>query len=235
MKNFKLFYLLLAASLILNVSCSKDEEPEPEKTYFEPVASSRAKVVDVPAGLQNSADPNAAYASSWIQTANGLAAFNSYFTIPENAQTGGDKSDGTVYFWTYGGYSYWMTFTELADKYVWKYEYAFPNTTRFTFIEAEELKTGKKGSWAIYNPDGTHEALWDYNWTINSANDFSAIMMWYGDESTGNIKFEVLDKADHSGYFKGYISDDKFVDIIWNANGTGSWWYSFGETYQGTW
>jgi hypothetical protein len=237
MNKFKLFYLLLAAPLLLNVSCSKDEpEPEPEVTYKKPVASTRTTLIETPAGLQNSTDPNAAMATAWMGIANGLAAYGSSFTIPENAQTGGDKSDGTVYFWTYGGYSYWMTFTEFADKYVWKYEYAFPNTTRFTFIEAEELKTGKEGSWAIYSPEGTHPVLWDYDWTINASNDFSAEMMWYGDDDSESIKFLVLDKADNSGYFKMFEGAVQIVQVSWNANGSGSWWVKDGSTtISGSW
>lgn len=211
MNKFKLFYLLLAAPLILSVSCSKDE-PEPEKTYIEPVASSRTNVVDMPTGLQNSTDPYAALASSWIQTANGLAAYGSSFSVPGNAQIGGDKSSGSVYFWTLGdSISYWMTFTELVDKYTWKYEFASTNVPRFTHIEAEELKTGKEGSWTIFSPVGNRTIIWDYNWEVNTSNDFSATMMMYGIQT---VKYEVLDKADNSGYFKAFISEAKFVDII---------------------
>ncbi len=108
MKKFRLIYLLLAAPLFLNVSCGKDEEPEP--TYTKPVASERNIVVEVPAGLQNSTDPNAGMAITWMEVANGLAAFNSMYTIPSNAQTGTDKSSSTVYYWSGGGSSYWMTY-----------------------------------------------------------------------------------------------------------------------------
>ncbi len=236
MKRFKLFYLLLAAPLVFNVSCSKDE-PEPENTYVKPVASSRTSLVDVPTGLQNSQDPNAAMASAWMGIANGLASYGSNFTVPENAQTGTDKSSSAVYFWTYGGISYWMTFDDLLTKYTWKYEYEYPGVSRFTFIEAEELKTGTQGSWAIYDPEeGNHPVLWDYDWTINASNDFSAEMMWYGDDDTDSIKFLVLDKADNSGYFKMYEGEVKIVEVLWSANGSGSWWYSNGSvTYSGTW
>jgi hypothetical protein len=234
MKKSFVFQLLIAVALLASTSCSKEEEPQ--STYKKPTIADRGNVVEIPTALQNSSDPNAQMAATWMGMANGISQFASSFTIPENAQTGNAKSSGNVYFWTYGGYSYWMTFSELADKYVWKYEYAFPGTSRFTFIEAQELKTGMQGSWAIYDPEGTHETIWDYNWNINSTNDFYSEMMWYGYSNNDDIKFEVMDRANNSGYFKMYIGAVKHVEVIWNTNGSGTWWYSFdGETAQGSW
>jgi hypothetical protein len=230
MKKTFIFQLLIAVALLASTSCSKEEEPQ--STYKKPTIADRVNVVEIPTALENSSDPNAQMAADWMGMANGISQFASSFTIPENAQTGNAKSSGTVYFWNYGAYSYWMTFSELADKYVWKYEYAFPGTSRFTLIEAEEYKTGKQGGWKIYDEGINHEIIWEYDWNISSSNDFSAEMMMSGYQT---IKFIVNDNANHSGNFKAYISDVKFVDIIWNANGSGTWWYSFdGETFQGT-
>jgi hypothetical protein len=235
----KLFIIGIMAILpSLFISSCKKDEPEPEvPTYRQPSIATRTQIVEIPAGLQNSQDPNAQMGAAWMGIANGLAAFGSSFAVPTDAQIQNTKSTATVYYWTYGGYSYWMTYSETADKYVWKYDYEWPGYPRFTFIEANELKNGTAGQWMVYNPEGAHEVLWKYDWTLNAANDYAATILFYGQQEYENIKFDVLARGNNSGYFKLFEGAQLLVEIIWNANGSGTWWiYGYGEeNYTGSW
>jgi hypothetical protein len=225
MKRLKIFLLLLALPLLFITSCKKDE-PTPEGvTYKSPSAAGRNTVVDIPAGLTakaNGGDINASIAVTYMSLANAISGFAASFTLPSNAQLEGKKSNSKVYHWSIQGYSYWMTYTELADKYTWRYEYEFPGVPRFTYISAEELKTGKQGSWIIYNPEATTSAIWTYNWSINASNAFIANMTWNDGQEPST--FDVTSNADHSGNFIYKAANIKQAEIIWASNGSGTYW-----------
>jgi hypothetical protein len=239
MKNFKSFFLVLAVSVLAFVSCSKDEDKPAGPTYKQPAIASRTEIVAIPDGLQAQADGgdfNASMAVLYMGLANAFGSFTADFTVPEGAEKQNLKNGSSVYYWTYGGYSYWMTYTETALKNTWKYDYQFPEVPRFTFISAEETTNGKSGNWAINNPEaGSHEALWDYVWTLNGDNDFNADLTLY-DVEEGNTVFKVLARVNNSGSFQLFDAGVKTVEVIWNTNGSGSWWIFDGtDTYTGTW
>jgi len=225
MKKTGLFLIAMLAVVLLQVSCKKDEEPT-SPDYKQPSAASRTEVVTIPDGLQEKADAGtdlgAIMAVSYMGLANAISSFGSTFALPEGAEVQGKKSDGTIYYWSYSGYSYWMTYNELSDRYTWTYDYELPGSSRFTYISAEELKTGKAGSLTIYNPEAPSEYIWTYNWSINASNAFLADLEWYdGDDESS---FNVVSNADHSGSFKYYIASVLNAEILWNADGSGTYW-----------
>lgn len=225
MKKLKVFLFLLALPAFLLTSCKKEEDTPEELTYKSPSAAGRTSVVEIPAGLTakaNGGDLNATIAIMYMNLANAFSSFSSSFTIPSNATVENKKSSSKVYHWTYSGYSYWMTYTELADKYTWKYEWETPEITRFTYIMAEELKTGKGGSWTIYNPESTSTSLWTYTWSINTSNAFIANMSW--NEGQVVSTFDVISNADHSGSFIYKEAGVKHAEITWTSTGSGTYW-----------
>ena len=238
MKRLKIYMLLLALPALFITSCKKDEATPDTLTYKSPSAAGRTTVVDIPAGLTakaNGGDLNASIAVMYMSLANAISGFAASFTLPANAQLEGKKSNSKVYHWSMQGYSYWMTFTELADKYTWKYEYEFPNVPRFTYISAEELKTGKQGSWTIYNPEVTATAIWTYNWSINASNAFIANMTWNDGQEAST--FDVTSNADHSGIFIYKIATVKQAQINWTSTGSGTYWLIGNGTtaIEGSW
>ena len=182
MKKAKLFLLVLMVPVLFQISCKKDDPAPAAPTYKEPSSASMADVVTVPDGLTAKANTGtefgASIASSYMEMANAFSSFGGSFTVPDNATIQSKKSGSTVYFWSYSGYSYWMTYSELSDKYTWKYEYEFPDMPRFTFITADEAKNEKSGSWTIFDPEAPANYMWTYEWSYNASNSFIADLNW---------------------------------------------------------
>jgi hypothetical protein len=226
---------LFVSGLLIISSCSK-KDSTPAITYKSPTTAHDS--ISVPAGLQtkaNGGDLNAMMAVSYIGIANGLGQYASSFTLP-SGETTTSITNGAEYSWTYSGYSYWMTYKVLSDKYTWTYDWKTPDIARFTYIYAEELKTGKSGNWKISSPDGTNAVLWDYNWTLTGS-VYNATMNFYQAGATTS-KFVVVDNGNKSGEFQYFDGTVKKIDIIWNTDGSGSYWFSddgVTSTATGTW
>jgi hypothetical protein len=226
MKRLKIFLLILAVPVFFITSCKKDQTASDSGAYKAPSAAGRTTVVDIPAGLTAKAnsDVNAALAVTYMGMVNAISSLSSVFTLPANAQLQSKKSTPKVYFWSYQGLSYWMTYTELTDKYTWKYELEYlPTIPRYTFISADELKTGKQGSWTIYSQLTTSSVAWTYNWSINASNAYIANMTW-NEGSAGTSTFNVTVNADKSGTFVYNIGVDKQAEITWTSTGSGTYW-----------
>jgi len=237
MKKAKLFLLVLLLPALIQVSCKKDDDTPETPTYREPTAASRTEIVSIPAGLEAKAestdDIGADLAVFYMGLANALSGFSTSFAVPEGATIQGKKNGSTVYFWTYGGYSSWMTYTELSDKYTWKYEYEFPNHPRFTWISAEEAKNGKSGSWTIFNQETPSEFLWTYDWSVSLVNVFTASLVL--NDGSSESSFDVVSGPDNSGSFKYYIASVLKADIIWMGNGSGTYWIDSQPDISGSW
>jgi hypothetical protein len=226
---------LIVSTVMLLAACSKKDTSTPSTSYTEPSNTSRTQIT-IPAGLQTQAstNPNAAVAVSFMSLANGLSEYANDFTLPANAQKSNLKSNGTVYTWSANGYTVWMTYQNLSDRYTWTYDYQTPEIARFTLISADEMKANKQGSWTINSPDASHAVLWDYSWTLTGS-VYNATMNYYGEAGTSG-KFTILDNGNNSGSFQYYVGTAKEVDITWNTDGTGTWWFSNGTaTASGSW
>lgn len=237
MKTFRFLLVLLMVPSLLLVSCKKDKDEPEVPEYKQPLAASRTEVVVIPEGLQAKADEgdlNASIAVMYMGMANAISSFGSSFTVPTDAQIEGKKGSSVVYHWSYGGYSYWMTFTEYADKYTWEYEYEFPNYPRFTYILAEEMKDGKSGGWTIYDPENSAETIWTYTWSVNSSNTFTADLTWNAGENETS-SFNVVANANNSGSFKFYEVSVLQAEVNWNADGSGTFWLIGPPAFSGSW
>jgi hypothetical protein len=237
MRTLRIYSIIFLVILLFGSSCKKDEDKPTGPVYVEPAIAERGEVVAIPDGLEskaNAGDYDALIAVSYMNLANAISAYSSAFTIPDNAEETGKKSGSKVYHWSYQGYSYWMTFEELASSYRWKYEWEFPGQSRFTYFLAEELKSGASGSWTIYNPENPTNEVWNYDWSVSSNETFSATLEWNdGDESSS---FEVEAKADNSGSFMYYTGTTLNAEILWNSNGSGTYtFYEEGGNITGSW
>lgn len=240
MKTAKFFLMLLLIPALIQVSCKKDDDtPETETpTYKQPTAASRSEVVVIPEGLDARAeegDFGALMAVTYMGLANGISQFANSFTVPEDALVDGKKGGSTIYHWSYGGYSYWMTYEELATKYTWTYDWEFPGQPRFTYISAEEAKDGKSGNWKVFDFETTSDYVWTYNWTLDASETFAATLLWNDSGEVGS--FNVISRKDNSGSFTYKIGSVLHAEVIWNANGSGTYWiYGDGsDDLSGSW
>jgi hypothetical protein len=240
MKKARFFLLALLVPALIQVSCKKDDPPAAPATptYKAPVSATMGDVVPIPVGLETKANTNtdlgASFAVTYMGMANGLSSFGGMFSVPEGTPIQSKKSGPSVYYWSYGEYSHWMTYSDLGDNYTWKYEYEFPGHPRFTYISAEELKTGKGGNWKIYNIEIPTQDTWTYTWSINSSNTFTASLVL--NDGSSQDKFDVVSNANNSGSFKYYVASVLYAEVIWNSNGSGSYtFYGDMASYSGTW
>ncbi len=237
MKIMKINFAMLAVASLLFASCSKDD-PEPKVIeYQRPVAAGKVHLVEIPDGLTakaNAGDINATISIAYMNLANSLTSYSGLYTLPSGAeQKSGDKNS-VLYSWTNSGYSYWLTFAEEAGKYIWTTEYQLPGIPRFTYMKTEEAKDGKFGSWVIYDPENNNIAVWSYNWSINAAGNYTALLTMEQGEET-NV-FNITNNADGSGSFVYNINSEKQNEIIWNADGSGSYWLNDENgSFSGTW
>jgi hypothetical protein len=233
--KLKTFTPILVLAVFILASCSK-KDTTPAVTYKSP--STAHSQITIPAGLQtkaNNGDYGALAAETYITMANAMGLYASDFTLPSGQNTTA-TSNGAIYSWAYGDEAFWMTYAVLSDKYTWTYDYKTAQLSRFTFIYAEEFKNGTAGSWKINNPDGTGAVVWDYSWTL-AGSVYNATLNMHNSDLTID-KFVVLDNGDNSGTFKYFEGSIEKAEITWNANGTGSWWFSddgITHTSSGTW
>ncbi len=104
---------------------------------------------------------------------------------------------------------------------------------RFTYWTADQSLDGNSGSWTIFDPDNTQQFLWKYTWSIDSHGNYTASLLLDGSSSES---LEIIDNADGSGKFTYYEDGTKQGEVIWNSNGSGTYWistYDGGQT--GTW
>lgn len=240
MKNLKLYLFFLSTAILSLTSCSKDENnngPEvPE--YVQPSIAEREVVIEAPEGLvqlSENGDIYATMALGYFNLANTMANYASYFAIPADVDPQQLNNGGALYSWSHGGYSYWMTFQEQENKYIWKYEYELPGFPRFTYIQAEESKNGNSGSWNIYNPDSPDEEIWTYNWNFDVDGNFSATLN-YNEEEDENEVFAVASNNDGSGSFIYTVDGTNEAEIDWNDDGSGNYWFNnSGDEVTNSW
>lgn len=224
-----LFTTLIAAASILT-SCSKDPEP-----YKAPEASTRTAVAENPQGLKNSSNIHAQSASAWINVLNGLTTNNARFTIPTDAEVEHSKNS-SVFYWKEFTISYWMSFSVKKDQITWTLEYETLTIPRTLLLTATENTKATNGQWTIYNPLISTQVLWNYQWSLNSGN-YAATVTFAGQPGYDLLRFEVQSNANKSGYVRLFHAEQKLTDVIWNADGSGSWWIYdiIAGSYSGNW
>jgi hypothetical protein len=231
MKNSKFILLFFTIVVVILSSCKKDD-PEPVLEYKSPTIAER-EVIEIPAGLvakSDEGDFNATMAMAYMGIANGIGTYGSLFYLPSDIETNNANENQVGYFWTGGGFSYWMTFTEENDKYVWTYDWEFPGTPRYTYIRAEEAKDGKSGNWSIYDPE-EDLYVWIYSWSLDAAGNYTATLELNDSDETS--VFTVVDNVDGSGSFIYTIGGIQEANIQWAANGSGTYWILDGGS--GSW
>lgn len=244
MKKFRLnvlFAVLMA--LVVMSGCKKDDDDEKETgstEYVAPANVADAKIVEVPAAIQNSQDPNVQMANMYVGMVNGFGSMTAQLAaIPSNATVSDLKSSGKVWTWTNMGYTVWIEFLDDEFGYRWKmyYQGGEEYITKTLVIEATQDKLGLSGTMKIYSPEVVG-AVVVYTWEKVGTSVKATLLFNGGDES---IFFSITGDESGAGSLKIYYgasaSAMKIYDITWNAAGNGNWWAKdpdSGETASGT-
>lgn len=218
--------------LLFVTSCKKNSDDTPSTKYQAPSMASSSQVVQVPAKLSSSNDPNAQMAATYMSMTNAFAGYSAYFNVPGNAVQSVTKSSGIVYTWTYGGTTIKLTYNDDATNRYWVWYF---NDVKY--MECQESISGKNGSLNVYDIEHAGNAVIVYNWN-KTATNVEATLKLIGSTS---YFFKIVASLDNkSGTFDMYEgtseSGSHIVNVAWLTNGSGSWWISYGgETYSGTW
>jgi hypothetical protein len=237
------FFMLL---LVLGVSCSKDEDPEPRN--FETIGFNSEEVLaKLPPGLLNSEDEYAQTAVDDIESALDWSGFYDNFTPPDDAVKEG--TDSYSWHWNYAGdnLTLWWEYDSDSQKNYWEMDIQYNEGDRYDYLDAWESKDGKSGEikynfeWACSmdeNPEECEKLYWIYSWNLNSNGDYTFTYLVEADEEeySAFMSYTVIINNDGSGSIEYYFYDELFYNITWDSEGNGSWTYYFGDTeMSGNW
>jgi len=220
MKKINLL-LLVIAFVAFTVSCKKDSKDTPAAKPSKPSISQGGEVVTVPAALKSNPDPNAGMCVSYIETANGIGDYFSWFDVPDNAQEVSLKSTNELYhtwLWSYNGSSVWTKWWEDLSKYYWEMDIAFNSGPRYNFMKAEETKDGKSGKLEYFDYVTTQQMIVKYTWETSSADVFTFVA-----DVVSTFKYVVVVNPNNSGSVKLYLGESLYWEASWNVDGSGTW------------
>jgi hypothetical protein len=214
MKKFNLSFLVSAILLLLIVGCSKKDDDKNEPPEVAKLAiQEKLDEIEVPANLANSTSLYAVQVNLYVALIKGIASYFYYFDPVDGAT----YEDGN-YYWTYGGQSIWMDYSETSDAYVYKMDVDL-GAGRVNYITSEEKKDGSGGFLHIYDytdaVDG--DFVFEYAWDIDSDGNVKVTFK----DSEENDVLELYGSPDDSGYVKSYTGGLLDFELVWNSDGTG--------------
>jgi hypothetical protein len=224
--NLNRFFSIAIIILALGVTgCSEEDSP---------AASTPTK----PTVPQTSfTGPNTASTNEFVQQAKFSSSFfNVYGEMFKSFASLPGTQNGNV--WTYSetqnGLTVKVTTTLLANgSYTWSIEMNGLYTDEDTTIQVTNWKAfegtssadGKTGTWRMYNYNTTTPIL-DMNWATSSTGVETGSMSFY-DNGTKITQTDIVNNPNGSGsltsYVKGATSLYKSMEVMWNADGTGTY------------
>jgi hypothetical protein len=241
----KIKFLLLSVALFI-LSCSKDDDPTPlQSTPISIVQNNQ--VIEPPAALLSSTNDYAEMVVEYIESANALSGFTSFFTIPTGAAKSTTKitasngridatGDFVVYEWSdsQSGSKVAFQVSEFSDHYTWEVFIKYPTDANYLkFIHAEEKKDKSSGFLKVLDTDGANPsgAFITYSWT-RSGDTLNYIITSFG--SKINLTVNTKTKAGSVIYTENGV---KQYEMTWDTKGNGTWKYFNNGVVasQGTW
>ena len=225
MKLKRLFIFALVFVVAFSfVACSKDKKTNNSNEFDGPEWNNDP--VEVPLAMEQSNDPHAQMAVSYVAMANSFGSYGGLFAPPRGAICTVNRDEEWTYTWGDGELSITLVITETSTHYHWEiYFDGFDgNMTydNFLYIAAEQTLDGSSGSMTLYDPEMT-EFLLFWQW---SSDDNGVYHFMYEFYQEGKIVVEI--NPDGSGFLEYYEYDNsaywRSFRIEWTALGTGEWW-----------
>lgn len=230
----KITKLLLVALALFAFACSDDDDngskPVIEKKPLSLIENEN--VIEAPAALLNSEDPQAQMAAAWITQANAMGSYLHFFDVPAGtaksttritASNGRvrDNGDYEVYVWSdnESGYSVAYQVSEESNSYVFEIFVKEAGEDWLKYFHAEEKKDQSEGFMNVYDitSDDPSEIVLAYTWgRTGDLFNFSL-------ESDGFLIELSVNEETNAGGIIYSLDDVKQYELNWNSNGSGSW------------
>lgn len=229
MKRTVLFLLLFA--LILAIGCSKEDNNNPVAPNEQPPQVSTIPVVQVPtaapAPIQQQFTLLNQFTTFWYNT----------FTFLPNVQP---VHQGNTWTWmaVNGQLTVTITATEQEnDSVYWKVvlngsdnQGSYQN---WVAMDGTLSRDGTSGNWTFYNLNSS-EVSATCQWSKDENNNFTATI----EIPSAGERVELSVQADGSGQAVIYQNNVKYLEVGWNADGSG-WWKEYDDqgnlVNQGNW
>jgi len=229
---------LLSALSFFATSCTKNEV-KPVTTVENATLSIafRSQIISMPAGLEKVSDLHASYVRQGVQTVNETAGLLTYLSVPSDAARTTTQivasnarataaGDFVVYSWNdTQGKNIAYQATETADSFVFEIFFMYPNQTNWLkYFHAEEKKDKSTGSLALLDiaglmGDDRRSVRTFYSWR-NTDDTFTFSI---ADKLTTDTDVFSINRKDNSGTMATYDDNYKEREMVWDANGAGSW------------
>jgi hypothetical protein len=247
-KRWPLLATMLLVLAFALTGCSDDDDDNPTNPGNggdDAPEFMGVEAVTLPQAMQDSTDPYAIMASSYVNQINLIAGYSTIFTPPSNKAA----ADGPpwVWTWTYNDDVQNVTVTLTADEvdgfYTWEMVYD-GTVDGMTFNDAvvyraRQAVDGSSGDFWLHDIyEGSGEVLIEWHWTSSGADTDFEMIAWSGNES---IRIVMSFKGDTSGdvdIFEGSAGNWVIqYHFEWTEAGTGSWAeYENGQLVDsGTW
>lgn len=212
-------WLMVMAFVIM--SCSKDEEVQPDLDNVEFTFDAENPPVTIPPGLQSSNDNRALLANAFLSQANGIISLVSAIQPPPGATRSdtpisGSNGNVTVYIWSAsdGGrsVSYAYQVSETSTHYVFELFMKLNNDHYTRYWHSQQSKSGKQGFLELFGDDEEGFSL-RYEWVEIAG-------VFHFDLISSDTKINIISNPDNSGSLKFYEGGKLETELTWNADGT---------------
>lgn len=244
---FKFFCLLALTSLLM--SCGGDDDdvsPTDDLAQAKLSFTDDTTPIEVPAAMTQSTDEVAAEASGFVNLANAISQYITVFQPPagatksstpvtaSNGRIAQTQEEYLVYTWTgsWAGQELTIAYqiSQTAENYVFEVFFKYKDDTEFLkFIHAEESKTVRKGFMDIYSLDTSSTVVFSYKWETTTDGTF------FFDVETDGFVINLIVNPDKSGSLKYYLGGELYYDIMWTAEGSGTWTRYSDPVESGSW
>lgn len=244
MNSFKNLIYLLGFFVFLTSCAKNDENVDPEDDFQNAqigLFAEDAREIKVPDAMQQSSDPYAVTANTYLLSATLLPSlYSSFFVMPEegaekrsspiiasNGRTA--ATDYWVYEWGTDTASISYQFHEDGSQQFFEL-FIKDSKGYFKWMEIVQNNDGKLGTMKWFD-DAGESLLW--TWEIRADESY----FFTFDSIEDDYRYEIISNEDLSGSIKSFTEDNLDLEMEWDSIGNGSWKeYDRGSLMdEGTW
>lgn len=236
----KLLRFLILLVLTIGFTACSDDDKEVSPKEEEPEVSfsflNKEKIVEVPAALANANDPYASVAVAYLNSANTMANYFSYFNFPEGAKYSKERitpgngrvKSGNYWVYTWSDPQLGSAAYQIGDHgshYTFEVLVKEPGMSDWLLIlSGEEKKDQSSGFMKIYNTysDNPSQVIANYTWS--RLGDVFKFVYFFQQDTNYSTSIEIsLNEKTGVGSLEFFEDTNLSLAMAWDALGNGTW------------